>query len=68
MALIYYLYSHYGLTVHPGKKHHCPVCNHGKKTLSIKRDCSLARCFKCGHYFVQTKNGIYDSTEHRPAA
>ncbi len=68
MALIHYLYAHYGLLVHPGRKHHCPVCNHGKKTFAIKRDASIAKCFKCGNYFVLTDHGVYDSTVSRPAA
>ena len=67
MPLIQYLYSYYGIQIRPGKKHHCPICRHPRKTFSVKRDAQLAKCFKCGHYFVQTKNGVYDST-YRPAA
>jgi len=69
MALIYYLFSTYGLEVKPGKKTFCPVCNHRKKTFSMKHDATVAKCFKCGNYMVQTDWGVYDSTDHhRPAA
>lgn len=67
MALINYLYSHYGLICRPGKKHQCPVCHHSRKSFSMKKDGKLAKCFKCGNYFVETSSGIYDST-YRPAA
>ncbi|MBF0244021.1 MAG: hypothetical protein HQL31_01945 [Planctomycetes bacterium] len=67
MALIRYIHAQYGILVRPGKKHFCPFCNHHHKTFSVKSDASLAKCFKCGHYFVLTKSGIYDSTQ-RPAA
>ena len=69
MALIQYLFSTYGMSIYPGKKHFCPVCHSKRKTFSVKRDCSLAKCFKCGSYMVKTDWGVYDSTNHhRPAA
>ena len=69
MALIYYLFSTYGLDIRPGKKHFCPVCHHQRKSFSVKSDASVAKCFKCGAYMVQTHWGVYDSTDyHKPAA
>lgn len=69
MALIYYLFSNYGIEAIPGKKTFCPVCDAKRKTFSIKRDASVAKCFKCGIYMVETDWGVYDSTDnHRPAA
>jgi len=69
MALIHYLINVYGLQIRPGKKHHCPVCHNQRKTFSVKKDATLAKCFKCGIYMIQTGSGIYDSSdEWRPAA
>jgi len=69
MALIYYLFQTYGVEAKPGKKTFCPVCRHQRKTFSVKRDATVAKCFKCGNYMVQTDWGVYDSADqHRPAA
>ena len=69
MALIHYLFKNYGLDIKPGKKHFCPICHHKRRTFSVKSDGSVAKCFKCGNYMVQTDWGVYDSSDHhRPAA
>lgn len=65
MTLIYYIHQNYNILIKPGKKHDCPIC-HRNKSLSVKKDALLAKCFKCGNYFVVTKNGVYDST-YRPS-
>ena len=47
-----YLEDTYQIKILPGKKSECPECHH--KTLSLKRDKSIAKCFhpKCGKFWT----------------
>jgi len=46
------LFTKYGISAVTGKKLECPFCHH--KTLSVKRDDTLAKCFypACGRYIT----------------
>lgn len=59
MNIVDYLYQTYGRQVRPGKKTICPFCY--KKGFSVKKDLTVGKCFRCNHYIVQRKSGLFDS-------
>ena len=63
MSISKYLLNHHGIYVTPGAKTRCHVCQGRKKTLSVRRDDTLAKCFRCGIYLVGSANlHIFDSS------
>jgi hypothetical protein len=66
MSISHYLLVHYNTHIEVGRKAKCNLCNSQKKTLSLKRDDSLAKCFRCGVYFIEASDDlVFDSHKNK---
>ena len=64
MSISKHLLDAYQIHVRPGAKTCCHMCHSRHKTLSIRRDDTLAKCFRCGHYLLIKSDGlIFDSSK-----
>lgn len=57
-TVLQFLKNRYGIDPKPGQKSACPLCGH--KTLSVKRDGSLAKCHHPGCSFLITAAQLRD--------
>jgi len=52
-----YLKVEYGVLIIGGKKQKCPFCFSKNKTLSLRKDNTLAKCFRCGNFLIMSSDG-----------
>lgn len=64
MSISDYLFRCYQIRVTSGTKSICHICHSKNKTLSIRKDDTLAKCFRCGHYLLVMNDGnIFESNK-----
>lgn len=68
MSIVRYLKSEYNISVSPGKKTRCPICNSTSKTLSVRKRDDLAKCFRCQHFVMEVGGRILDSNKKEQRA